>query len=71
VPVPAALAIASTRLAQALRLPIPVTPEQIRTLLHTPFESPPSDLPRLLPERAAEFSLGYALVAIEQLSVVS
>src|SRR6185295_13991836 len=69
VPIPAALAIASTRLAQRLHLPIPVTPEQIRTLLQTPLESRRSDLPHLLPERAAEFSLRYALAAIEQRSV--
>jgi hypothetical protein len=71
VPIPAALAIASTRLAHALHLPIPVTPEQIRTLLHTPFDAVRSDLPRVLPERAAEFSLAYALAAIGARSVVS
>jgi len=71
VPIPAAVAIGLTRLARALRLPVPVTPEQIRTLLHTPSESPRSDLPRVLPGRAAEFSLAYALAAIEQRSVVS
>jgi len=71
VPIPAAIAIGLTRLARALRLPIPVTPEQIRTLLHTPSGSPRSDLPRVLPHRAAEFSLAYALAAIEQRSVVS
>ena len=71
VPIPASLAIASTRLAHALRLPIPVTPAQIRTLLHTPLDALPSDLPRVLPERAAEFSLPYALAAIGARSVVS
>ena len=71
VPIPGAVAIGLTRLSQALRLPIPVTPEQIRTLLHTPPESPRSDLPRILPGRAAEFSLAYALAAIEQRSVIS
>jgi nucleoside-diphosphate-sugar epimerase len=71
VPIPAPAAIASTRLARALRLPIPVTPEQIRTLLHTPFDSLRSDLPRVLPDRVAEFSLAYALAAIDDRSVVS
>jgi NADH dehydrogenase len=71
VPIPAALAIASTRLARALRLPIAVTPEQIRTLLHTPLDAVRSDLPRVLPERAAEFSLAYALATNAARSVVS
>ena len=71
VPIPASAAIALTRLARALRLPIPVTPEQIRTLSHTPFDSLRSDLPRVLPERVAEFSLAYALAAIDDRSVVS
>jgi nucleoside-diphosphate-sugar epimerase len=71
VSIPAAIALGLTRLARALRLPIPVTPEQIRTLLHTPSGSPRSDLPRVLPHRAAEFSLAYALAAIKRRSVVS
>ena len=71
IPIPATLAIGLTRLARALRLPVPVTPEQIRTLLHTRSESWPSDLPRLLPDRVAEFSLSYALAAINRRSVVS
>lgn len=71
VSIPARAAIALTRLARALRLPIPVAPEQIRTLLHTPFEPPRSDLPRVLPERVAEFSLAYALAAIDDRSVGS
>jgi nucleoside-diphosphate-sugar epimerase len=71
VPIPAGVAMGLARLARALRLPIPVTPEQIRTLLHTPSESPRSDLLRVLPHRAGEFSLAYALAAIEQRSVVS
>ena len=71
VPIPAPLAIASTRLAHALGLPLPVTPQQIRTLLHTPFDTARSDLPRVLPERTAEFSIAHALAAIGESSVVS
>jgi len=71
VPIPAVVAIALARLARALRLPIPVAPEQIRTLLNTRFESLRSDLPRILPERVAEFSLAYALAAIDDRPVVS
>lgn len=65
VPIPATLAIALTRIARALRLPIPVTPDQIRTLLSTPSGSWRSDLPQLLPGRVAEFSLAHALAATE------
>ena len=65
VTIPAGAAIGLARLARALRLPVPVTPEQIRTLL-TSAPPPASDLPGLLPERANEFSLAYALAALDR-----
>jgi nucleoside-diphosphate-sugar epimerase len=62
--IPPSVAIGLAGIARALRLPVPVTPEQIRTLLTS---GPPraSDLPALLPDRASEFSLGYALAALK------
>jgi nucleoside-diphosphate-sugar epimerase len=71
VTIPSGIAIGLTRLGRALRLPIPVTPDQIRTLLHQPSPPPHGDLRRVLPDRTAEFSLAHALAAAEQRSVVS
>jgi NADH dehydrogenase len=71
VTIPPSIAIGLTWLASALRVPVPVTPDQIRTLLHARPNAVPSDLRRLLPDRTAEFSLAHALAAAAQRSVVS
>ena len=65
VTIPPAVAIGLAGIAGALRLPVPVTAEQIRTLLRS-APPPASDLPELLPDRAHEFSLAYALAAMER-----
>jgi len=70
VTIPPAAAIGLTRLARALHLPVPVTPDQIRTLQARPAATD-SDLRSVLPDRTAEFSLAHALAAAEQRSVVS
>ena len=64
VSIPPSVAIGLAGIARALRLPVPVTPEQVRTLLSSP-PSPASDLPTLLPDRTSEFSLAYALAALK------
>jgi nucleoside-diphosphate-sugar epimerase len=71
IPIDAGIAIGLTRLGRALRLPIPVTPDQIRTLLSQPLTPPRGDLLRVLPDRTAEFSLAHALAATDERSVVS
>jgi len=71
VAIPPSIAIGLTRVAGALRLPVPVTPDQIRTLLRAPARPPRGDLGRVLPGRTDEFSLAHALAAAAQRSVVS
>jgi NADH dehydrogenase len=71
VTIPSGIAIGLTALARALRLPVPVTPDQIRTLLNSPSNPPRGDLGRVLADRTAEFSLAHALAAFERRSVVS
>lgn len=63
VPIPAGAAIALAHAAHRLRLPIPVTADQIRTALRPPADRWESSLPALLPGRAHEFSLARALAA--------
>ena len=70
VTIPSGIAMGLARLARTLRLPVPVTPDQIRTLLNSP-SNPRGDLTRVLPDRTAEFSLAQALAALERRSVVS
>jgi nucleoside-diphosphate-sugar epimerase len=71
IPIPAGIALVLTRLGRALRLRIPVTPDQIRTLLSQSLTLPHGDLRRVLPDRTAEFSLAHALAAANERSVVS
>jgi nucleoside-diphosphate-sugar epimerase len=64
VTIPPFVAMGLAHIARALKLPVPVTPDQIRTLLAS--TSPRlSDLSELLPDRASEFSLAYALAALK------
>ena len=54
-------AAGAVKVARSIGLTIPVEPGQIRTLQLNEDSQWRSDLPALLPDRCAEFQLGYAL----------
>ncbi len=60
-PVPTGLALGAARVVQALHLPLPVNPGQIRALAANASSPWRSDLARLLPGRDSEFYLEHAL----------
>jgi nucleoside-diphosphate-sugar epimerase len=60
-PVPAGLALRAAQIVQALHLPLPVNPGQIRALAANASSPWPSDLGELLPGRDCEFCLEHAL----------
>ncbi len=60
-PVPAGLALGAAHLIEALHLPVPVNPGQIRALAANDSSPWRSDLGELLPGRDREFRLDYAL----------
>lgn len=60
-PISISVAVALARAVRALHLPIPVNPEQIRSLSLNRTAEWHSDLPSLLPGRSGEFTLEDAL----------
>jgi nucleoside-diphosphate-sugar epimerase len=58
-------AVALARIVRALRLPIPVDPDQIQSLSLSRPDAWRSDLPGLLPEKRGEFTLDHALAALK------
>jgi NADH dehydrogenase len=59
--IPPGIAIAAVRLASGLHLPAPATEDQIRSLVSNRSAPWRSDLTELLPDRAGEFTIEYAL----------